>query len=423
MSTDVSSKRRIARALGSLVFVVEVIALVAITVVNATGNADTILKLFPPAFLTPVALLTYMLVAALLIKYGSGDDQRIDGVVYRENMKHRQRIEELEQQLASLRTEKPRGLTDEQPLRISRRAKRWTDMHSTPSNLPWIHILATPKAADAKSYAGQIRLALEAGGVYSDEITDFRFGNAVDNREEWRDENAKFLSLHDANVTIFGNDDNHDDREPLHLMLADALLAAGIDTILQEGPNQIGGRVAIVIGTAAKPITTTVATLQKRVHELERNNRRRTLSEAQKNVISRITKAGLEKLRMELLAAGWPAEDANSPLAVHLVSIGDDREIIAYRRDYEEAFKAGGFEVSLSEWPTGGTPEYEAFVGQITVLQGKPENVVRPFVLEALHAAKLEPRESDFLPPAQGHITQHGSIAQVGAIVVIGQRR
>jgi hypothetical protein len=168
-----------------------------------------------------------------------------------------------------------------------------------------------------------------------------------------------------------------------------------------------------------------VAKLHNRIHELEDANRRRRLDEDQMTAITTTVRAGLEDLRNSLIAASWEPEDIDRRLIVQLVSIGTDRETLNYRGDFATAFEAGGFDVLLSEQQAGGGPQHEEFVDVVTVLRGNPANVVRPFILSALRAARITPHEADYLPPGEMLFT-HGYpdlMQSTAATLVIGQRR
>lgn len=216
---------------------------------GVSGYVDTAYRFLPKewAHLTP--LLTIAGFACALWALGTTDSKAIE-VVYRENIEHRRRIAELEKT-------RPRQLTPEQSRRISARLCRWPAYREEMHKRPWVLILASPAALDAKDFARQIRLALEQGGLFVDDVEDFTWGSPVENRLQFKEENRKFLALHDANVTVFGSDLQPHDGEPLHELLVEALQAGNVDVTAHVAPNQIGGQIAVVVGRgqASTPAT------------------------------------------------------------------------------------------------------------------------------------------------------------------------
>lgn len=236
-------------------------------------------------------------------------------------------------------------------------------------------------------------------------------------------------------IWLRGGDPYIDYDPPTVEIVKEALQAAAID--YRFSPDNVAD-VELIIGNppstpsddaVAALLTTnyenTVARLNNRIHELEDANRRRRLDEDQMTAITTTVRAGLEELRNSLIAASWEPEDIERRLVVQLVSIGTDRETLNYRGDFATAFEAGGFDVLLSEQQAGGGPQHEEFVDVVTVLRGNPANVVRPFILDALRAARLTPHEADYLPPG-GMLFTHGQpdpMQSTAATLVIGQRR
>lgn len=180
-----SVKRQIASILGVAVFLVEVVVLVAIALLNAFGNSDALLKIIPPRFLTPLAMLMYMLTAAILLRYGSTEAPPLNGVIYRENVQHRSRITELEAQVGGLETRsQARRLSDGQIQTIARIAKKGLDdLHQTLIAANWppedynrplnIQILAIENERETLMYRSDFEKAFQDGGfvVVQGELT------------------------------------------------------------------------------------------------------------------------------------------------------------------------------------------------------------------------------------------------------------
>lgn len=207
---------------------------------GVAGYVDTVVRFLPKDWSNAAPLLMIAGFACALWALGTTDDKTLD-VVYRENIEHRRRIAELEKK-------QPRQLNSEQSRRIAARVNRWPAYTGEGHRRPWVMVLASPTAHDARDYAGQIRLALEQGGLCVDGVEDFTWGSPVDARPEFREENRKFLALHDGDVTVFGSDTETHEGEPLHELLAEALREGGISVTSIVAPNQIGGRIAVVVG-------------------------------------------------------------------------------------------------------------------------------------------------------------------------------
>lgn len=147
---------------------------------------------------------------------------------------------DLRQQVDGLiKASQPRRLTDEQMKTITEHARSWPAFKDEPHKRRLINVMASPKGYDSGSYAGQILMALESGGIYAsdDAVHAFTF-----------DFDEKFAVMHDANVTIFGSDRDEHEGQPLHDLLFEAFKAADIDVTQTVDVNQIGGLVAVVVG-------------------------------------------------------------------------------------------------------------------------------------------------------------------------------
>jgi hypothetical protein len=162
------------------------------------------------------------------------------------------------------------------------------------------------------------------------------------------------------------------------------------------------------------------AALQARINALEAARSARHLDQRQTDAIVRVIGTGTAAIRTACLDAGLTPEDFASatPLSVAVVAIGGEPETLSYRNDFAQAFGAAGVEVIQEAWEAGHK-EYDAFVGNISVLEGNPANVFRPYVLAALREAGLAPREAPF-PPI--HSIGRNQYSQASAWLVIGQR-
>jgi len=169
-----------------------------------------------------------------------------------------------------------------------------------------------------------------------------------------------------------------------------------------------------------------IAELEAQIEGLEARLQPRRLSDEQIATISSIVRKGLIDLRQSLTAAEWPQGAVDSPIGIQLVAIENDRETLIYRGDFEKAFQDGGFTVTQAELT--GVPNNNAsseFVGRVALLRGKPTNVVRPFVLQALQAAKIGVIEADVLPEhamSYDHNDHNDRNLQVAVRLVVGQR-
>jgi hypothetical protein len=149
------------------------------------------------------------------------------------------------------RHEPPRSLTAAQRRTIAQRLKAWSGHRDLPQNRR-ITIAASPIAFDARQYAAQLRMAFEAGEIWSEDVWDFTWGSEIDDREQFRETNAQMLNAHHANVTVWGSDATQHEDEPLDQVLIGALTQAGVDVIHQPGATSIGGMVAIIVGAAGR---------------------------------------------------------------------------------------------------------------------------------------------------------------------------
>jgi hypothetical protein len=125
--------------------------------------------------------------------------------------------------------------------------------------------------------------------------------------------------------------------------------------------------------------------------EYEEAQKARHLEPKDAAAIIRKVSEGVSKLAAEWLAATPPF--VIPPFPIVLVAIGTDRETLNYRRDLAEALAGGGLRIIYQEW-LAGSPEYEKFVGEVTLLEDEPTNRVRPFIIDALRAAGINPREA-----------------------------
>lgn len=87
--------------------------LIVLAYLTASGNVDILAKHFPPKFLAPEALLVYILIGLILVKYDSGDSPDVASL-HEANTKLQNKLDDLEGRL------RPRRLDSEQIGTISR---------------------------------------------------------------------------------------------------------------------------------------------------------------------------------------------------------------------------------------------------------------------------------------------------------------
>jgi len=157
-------------------------------------------------------------------------------------------IRDLKRQVEVVLTvERPRAITSNQSREIATRLRAWSGYSDLP-HMRQVLVMASPKGHDAKTYAGQIRMAFEHGHLWSDEVLDFTEGDDAYSGGEYEEVNRGFLKAHDANVTIWGSDATEHSGEPLDQALLDAFRVAGVDAVHHPGPTSLGGRVAVIVG-------------------------------------------------------------------------------------------------------------------------------------------------------------------------------
>lgn len=143
----------------------------------------------------------------------------------------------------------------------------------------------------------------------------------------------------------------------------------------------------------------------------------RPLDSEQKRAIIRSTHAGLTKLDDEFRAAGWTHEDIK-PFAIQLIAMGGEIETLRDRSDLAKAFEDGGFGVKVDVCPAGA-PEFEEFIGAITVIAEAPDSRVRPIVIDALRSAGIGIR----VAPHPPHYNPRRHVYErFATTIVVGQR-
>jgi hypothetical protein len=169
--------------------------------------------------------------------------------------------------------------------------------------------------------------------------------------------------------------------------------------------------------------------LKNELEELREQSLPRRLREDQQRVIAQVVRTGLHDLwERHKSSPSWGADDKESTIFIDLYSVESERETAVYRADFEKALVDGGLGVTLCEIvATTGERGNEEFVGVVSVLRGKPENLVRPFVLKALRSAGIQVNECDNLPKGLARYTHdsdgRGSWQSSAVTLVIGQRR
>lgn len=138
--------------------------------------------------------------------------------------------------------------------------------------------------------------------------------------------------------------------------------------------------------------------------------------------------AAISDTAQELLKRFWeafpPEEVSSERFVVWLISIGSERETLNYRDDMATALELGGFHTEVFTWPAG-KQQYEPFTDAVTVLTGNPKNLVRPIVVDALRAGRVEPLREANEPFHNLHERPAVALTFSPAVatVAVGQRR
>lgn len=143
----------------------------------------------------------------------------------------------------------PREIGNEEFQRIASRADAWLAYPDTHQYRRRLLILYTPTAHDAIGYANQIRAAFDAGRIYSDEVQAFVWGLGARLDEETNEHNKIFGLIHRLNVTVYGTDTQSHGGQPLQDVAVDALRLGGVDVTIGRHPSQVGGQIAIIVGS------------------------------------------------------------------------------------------------------------------------------------------------------------------------------
>ena len=127
----------------------------------------------------------------------------------------------------------------------------------------------------------------------------------------------------------------------------------------------------------------------------EESQGHRHLERQEAAAIIKITSEGLRALADDWLHATPPV--VMGPIKIAVIAIGTDSETKTYRNELADAFHAAGLAVDTQEW-IAGPPQYQELTGKVSVIEGRPTNKVRAFVIDALRAAGIAVHQAP-LPP------------------------
>ena len=164
--------------------------------------------------------------------------------------------------------------------------------------------------------------------------------------------------------------------------------------------------------------------LKNELDELREQSLPRRLGEDQQRAIAQVVRAGLHDLwERHRSSPSWSSDDKEELIFVELYSVESERETAVYRADFAKALQDGGLGVALGEIVgTLGEQGNEEFIGVVSILRGRPGNLVRPFVLEALRSAGISVNECDNLPNGLARYNHGKGGESLGVTLVIGQR-
>jgi hypothetical protein len=202
-----SASRKVAKVAGGAITVLNVIVLVGLAYLGASGNADLLAKMVNPAYLSPVALLTYILVGLTLLKYGTAEPDV--AALHESNTKLQLKVEQLEE------AQRGRHLTEAQRSEIIRAAASWLATLDPPGPTdgpPEVVLVAVGSAQETIDYRRDFERAFDASG-FDVLVTEWKAGNP---------EAEQFRGL----VTVLR--EQSDERNTLIPALLDALRRAGI---------------------------------------------------------------------------------------------------------------------------------------------------------------------------------------------------
>jgi hypothetical protein len=186
----------------------------------------------------------------------------------------------------------------------------------------------------------------------------------------------------------------------------------------------IVGELEAASASIPSPAMTEVASLRSDVAELQAISGQRHLDEDKQRVIAQVVRTGLRDLwELHRASPSWTADDKEEPIFIRLYTMENDRETILYRADFVKAFEAGGLGVSLGEFiGTSGDPANEQFVGTVSLVRS-PQNLVRPFVLDALQSAHISVNECEDWPRSETAFDHARGFNSSAVTLIIGQRR
>lgn len=165
--------------------------------------------------------------------------------------------------------------------------------------------------------------------------------------------------------------------------------------------------------------------LKNEVAELRAISAQRHLNEDKQRTIAQVVRTGLRDLwNLHRASQLWTSDDKEGPISVQLYTMENDRETIRYRDDFAKALQAGGLSVHLGEFlGTSGAQENDQFIGTVSLVNGDPKNLVRPFILDALRSAGVAVNECEDWPRSQTTFDHARGDYSSAATLIIGQRR
>ncbi len=246
--------------------------------------------------------------------------------------RQREEIGRLTKQVEILTVERPRIITPNQIRQIAESLRAWPAYRDMPYNRRAI-VFASPQGFDAKNYAGQIRLALERGLIWTEEVIDFTHGDETYLAGEHAELNQHLLNAHDANVTIWGSDTIEHSGDPLDQALLDAFRVAGVDAVHHPGPTSFGGMVAVIVGRGTATRSSRQEEEIARLNEELNRLKPRSITDRQREIIV----AHLAPVIADYVSAGRHLQ-----VTVNAMPSSD---CAAYARDFEELLSSSGLSV------------------------------------------------------------------------------
>jgi hypothetical protein len=209
-NTAISIKKNAANVIAAVVLVVEIVVLVTLTWLTATGNVDELLRHVDARYLTPAALLIYMLIGLMLLRFGSSDSPDVAALQVK--------IDELQQRLSVRRLKDDEIRTIARVVRQRVAALRkdaiaagWTDTEAQETIT--VQLITIENDRETQIYRADFEKAFRDGGLA---VTHGMLSGVVAS-----DFTDQFVGV----VTVL-NRGGKEDQNPVRLLLLDAIREA-----------------------------------------------------------------------------------------------------------------------------------------------------------------------------------------------------